>query len=152
MNIYPSVSANGVAFPKDLMSASKLRVVIVEDSAIIRARLVEAISEISNVEIVGQVETEPDALALLRIGHWDAVILDLQLRQGTGLGVLKAMRNESRRPGSCVIVFTNYPFPQYREKSMSLGADYFFDKSREFNRVREVLAELAPGEPPAPSH
>ena len=58
--------------------------VIVEDSAIIRARLTETLSEIPNVEIVGQAETEADALALLRAGQWDAVVLDLQLKEGTG--------------------------------------------------------------------
>jgi DNA-binding NarL/FixJ family response regulator len=45
-----------------------------------------------------------------------------------------------------VIVLTNYSFSQYRDRSLSLGADYFFNKSREFNRVRDVLADLAAGE------
>ena len=44
-------------------------------------------------------------------------------------------------------MFTNYAFPQYRERSLTLGADYFFDKSREFHRVREVLSALAVGNP-----
>ena len=50
-----------------------------------------------------------------------------------------------RPPNTKIIVFTNYAFPQYRDRSMALGADYFFDKSREFHRVREVLATLAAG-------
>ena len=127
----------------------KLRVVIVEDSAIIRARLSELLAEIPNVEIVGQVETEADALAVLRQQRWDAAVLDLQLKQGTGLGVLKALGAAARPPNAKIIVFTNYAFPQYRDRSLSLGADYFFDKSREFHRVREVLAGMARG--PVPS-
>ena len=75
---------------------AKLRVVIVEDSAIIRARLAEALSEIPNVEIVGQVETEAEALAILRQAKWDAAVLDLQLKQGTGLGVLKSLAQGTR--------------------------------------------------------
>ena len=127
----------------DLVDGSKLRVVIVEDSAIIRARLAETLSEIENLTIVGQADTESEALHLLSAGAWDAVILDLQLKEGTGLGVLKRLRNEGRPTHSKVIVFTNYAFPQYRDRSLSSGADYFFDKAREFHRVRDVLADLA---------
>jgi DNA-binding NarL/FixJ family response regulator len=124
-----------------------LRVVLVEDSPIIRARLTETLSEIPNLEIVGQAESESDALSLLGSGGWDAVVLDLQLRQGTGLGVLRRLKQSGRPSHSKVIVFTNYAFSQYRDRSMSFGADFFFDKAREFNRVRDVLADLASGEP-----
>jgi len=127
----------------DLVDGSKFRVVIVEDSAIIRARLAETLSEIQNLTIIGQADTESAALHLLCDGAWDAVILDLQLKEGTGLGVLKKLRNSGRPSHSKVIVFTNYAFPQYRDRSLSSGADYFFDKAREFHRVRDVLADLA---------
>jgi len=126
-----------------LSAASKLRVIIVEDSAIIRARLAESLGEMQNVEIVGQVETEAEALALLKEARWDAAVLDLQLKQGTGLGVLKSLAHGARPANTKIIVFTNYAFPQYRDRSLSLGADYFFDKAREFHRVREVLNQLA---------
>jgi two-component system OmpR family response regulator len=126
---------------------TKLRVVIVEDSAIIRARLAEALAEIPNVEIVGHAETEADAVTLLRRGEWDAAVLDLQLKQGTGLGVLKTVGHDARPERTKIIVFTNYAFPQYRERSMLLGADFFFDKAREFHRISEVLADLAPRDP-----
>ena len=128
--------------------STKLRVVIVEDSALIRARLSESLAEIPNVEIVDQVETEAAALAVMRDTGWDAAVLDLQLKQGTGLGLLKALAG-GRRSDTKIIVFTNYAFPQYRDRSMALGADYFFDKAREFHRVREVLHELAGGGSPA---
>src|SRR5258706_7444146 len=104
---------------RERVDESKLRVVIVEDSAIIRARLAESLSEIGNLTIVGQADTEAEALELLSGGGWDAVILDLQLKQGTGLGVLKKLRDEGRPTHSKVIVFTNYAFPQYRDRSLS---------------------------------
>jgi len=129
------------------VGATKLRIVIVEDSAIIRARLAESLTEIPNLEIVGLAETEQEAVTLLRDSDWDAAILDLQLKKGTGLGVLKALALVPRSAHGKVIVFTNYAFPQYRERSLTLGADYFFDKSREFHRVREVLSDLAVGNP-----
>ena len=128
------------------MDGTKLRVVIVEDSAMIRARLAETLTEIPNLEIIGEAETEAEAVALLRQGGWDATILDLQLKKGTGLGVLKALAQD--KPAAAkVIVFTNFAFPQYKDRSLQLGADYFFDKSREFHRVREVLSDLATGNP-----
>lgn len=130
---------------EDSFGAAKLRVVIVEDSAIIRARLAESLAEIPNLEIVEQVESEAAAVGVLSDSAWDAVVLDLQLKQGTGLGVLKALAKGARPPQAKVIVFTNYAFPQYRDRSMALGADYFFDKAREFHRVREVLHALAGG-------
>ena len=134
--------------PLMMLDIPKLRVVIVEDSAIIRARLAESLLEIPNVEIVGQVETEGDALAVLRQPQWDVAVLDLQLKTGTGLGVLKGLGSAPRPRNAKIIVFTNYAFPQYRERSIALGADFFFDKSREFHRVREVLAGMASGPGP----
>ncbi len=147
MNIAMSVGEGVGAQGGNSVASTKLRIVIVEDSAIIRARLAESLTEIPNLEIVGLAETEQEAVALLRDADWDAAILDLQLKKGTGLGVLKALALVPKPAHSKVIVFTNYAFPQYRERSLTLGADYFFDKSREFHRVREVLSDLAVGNP-----
>lgn len=157
MNLWSTSSSSGARqehakTTERVNDSKKLRVVLVEDSPIIRARLAETLSEIPNLEIVGQAESESDALSLLDAGGWDAVVLDLQLRQGTGLGVLRKLKQGGRPSNSKIIVFTNYAFPQYRDRSISFGADFFFDKAREFHRVRDVLADLASGEPPrAPS-
>lgn len=150
MAIDPGREAQGAQLNGQPVADTKLRIVIVEDSAIIRARLAETLSEIPNLEIVGLAETEQEAVTLLRDAQWDATVLDLQLKKGTGLGVLKALAQTTRPAHRKVIVFTNYAFPQYRERSLMLGADYFFDKSREFQRVRDVLAELAEGNASAP--
>ena len=120
---------------------SPLRVLLVEDSPLIRERLAESIAEPGRIEIIGQADSEQAAIGMLGAAAWDAMVLDLQLRHGTGLGVLRALI--SRRPPDVkVIVLTNYAFPQYRAKSLALGADYFFDKAREYHRVREVLDHL----------
>jgi two-component system, OmpR family, response regulator len=120
---------------------SPLRVLLVEDSPLIRERLAESIAEPGRIEIVGQADSEQTAIGMLGAAPWDAMVLDLQLRHGTGLGVLRALISR-RPPGVKVIVLTNYAFPQYRAKSLALGADYFFDKAREYHRVREVLDHL----------
>jgi DNA-binding NarL/FixJ family response regulator len=147
MNIAMSIGERVEVQGGNSVAATKLRIVIVEDSAIIRARLAESLTEIPNLEIVGLAETEQEAVTLLKDADWDAAILDLQLKKGTGLGVLKTLALVPKPAHSKVIVFTNYAFPQYRERSLTLGADYFFDKSREFHRVREVLSALAVGNP-----
>lgn len=147
MNIAMAIGEGVKAQGENSVAATKLRIVIVEDSAIIRARLAESLTEIPNLEIVGLAETEQEAVTLLQDADWDAAILDLQLKKGTGLGVLKALALVAKPAHGKIIVFTNYAFPQYRERSLTLGADYFFDKSREFHRVREVLSDLAIGNP-----
>src|SRR4030095_16467249 len=112
MNLWMASSGSEVchehATNKEHVNDSNLRVVIVEDSPIIRARLAETLSEIPNLEITGQAESESDALALLGGGDWDAVVLDLQLKQGTGLGLLKKLRQEGRPSHTKVIVFAHY--------------------------------------------
>lgn len=118
-----------------------VKVLLVEDSAIIRQRLAESINQPGRIEIVAQVESEGEALQALRDMPCDAVVLDLQLKQGSGLGVLKSQRNQQGE--RVYIVFTNYDFPHYRTKSAQLGAAYFFDKAREHGRVREVLEDMA---------
>ena len=119
-----------------------LRVFLVEDSAVIRERLTETISSLEHVEVVGHAETEADAIAALQALACDAVVLDLQLREGHGFNVLKALRSASDRPRIIVLVLSNYATPLYRGRSMEMGADFFFDKSRAYDRLCEVLEEL----------
>jgi len=126
----------------ELQTTAPLRVLLVEDSPLIRERLAESLVEPGRIEIVGDADSEAAAIALVQSPQWDALVLDLQLKSGTGLGVLRALK-PIRRANTRVIVLTNYAFPQYRAKSLSMGADFFFDKAREYHRVREVLDSLA---------
>jgi two-component system OmpR family response regulator len=126
----------------EVQTTAPLRVLLVEDSPLIRERLAESLVEPGRIEIVGDADSEAAAVALVQSPAWDALVLDLQLKNGTGLGVLRALK-PIRRPDTRVIVLTNYAFPQYRAKSLAMGADYFFDKAREYHRVREVLDSLS---------
>ena len=119
-----------------------LRVVIVEDSERILTHLAEELSAIDNLCIAGTASTETDALRLLGQGNWDLAILDLQLKEGNGLRVLKAVRGQAADSGT-IAVFTNHAFPQYRKRSLDLGADYFFDKARELSRVVGLAGDMA---------
>ncbi len=62
--------------------------------------------------------------------------------RATGSPVLKALRATPERQAVTVIVLTNFAFPHFRDRSLKLGADYFFDKAKEYDRVRDVLEEL----------
>lgn len=121
----------------------RLRVFLVEDSPVIRDRLSESISALAHVQVVGTAESEAQAVAALEQTACDAVVLDLQLKHGHGFNVLKTLRGPTDRRRVTVIVLTNFTSSQYRDRSMQMGADYFFDKARDYDRVCDVLEGLA---------
>ena len=115
---------------------------MVEDSNVLAERLSELLGQIPDVTLVERVDNESDAIRIARSQSIDVLILDLHLRQGTGFGVLRAL---AAGPHAAVatIVLTNYALPQYRRTAGELGARYFLDKAREFDRLPEVLREIA---------
>lgn len=120
---------------------SKIRMLIVDDSIIVRDRLAQLLAETQQVEIVGEVGDAPEAMDRIRALKPQVVILDIHLPHGSGLDVLRNIKLES--PAPIVIMLTNYPYPQYRDACLAAGADYFFDKSTEFNRITDVIDSLA---------
>jgi DNA-binding NarL/FixJ family response regulator len=122
---------------------ARLRVALVEDSERIRARLAETLAEIPNIDVAFAADTEGEAVRHMAAEPWDVLILDLQLKVGTGLGVLKAMQGILAREPHVAMVFTNYGFPQYRQRALALGAEHFFDKARDLDAMRKVLTDLA---------
>jgi two-component system OmpR family response regulator len=125
-----------------MMDTRVFRIFLVEDSSILRERLADMLAVRGDVEIIGHADSEEAAVAALQTQQWDMLIVDLQLLHGTGLGVLRALSGR-RNPDTTVIVLTNYAIPSYRTHSMQLGADYFFDKAREFGRIVDVLDDIA---------
>jgi CheY-like chemotaxis protein len=123
-------------------AASPVKVVVVEDSPIVRERLVALIAGLRNVCIVGQAEDGFKAQQLFRQHHPDAVVLDIQVPGINGLDLLVQFKKE--HPACVVIVLTTYAFKEFRQRCAALGADYFFDKSTEFERVSEVLGAFQP--------
>ncbi len=120
-----------------------MKVFIVEDSADVLSRLIETFAEIDRVKIVGNADSEWEAIELILETKPEVVVLDLQLRQGSGLNVLRILRKSRMSPK--VIVLTNHSYDQYFQQCMAAGADYFFDKATEFMKVQEVLGGLANG-------
>jgi DNA-binding NarL/FixJ family response regulator len=117
-------------------------VVIVEDSPIVRARLANLITESGFAVITGEAADGFKAQALVRQSQPNVVVLDIQVPGVNGLELLAQFRKEI--PGCLLIVLTTYAFEEFRQRCLALGADYFFDKSTEFDRVTEVLASFQP--------
>lgn len=125
----------------ELRTRDPLRVLLVEDSALLVQRISELVSALPYVSLQGTVNSEAAALERLDVGDIDAVILDLQLHTGSGFGVLKAIRKRMARPS--VIVFTNFAIAAYRDSALALGAAHFLDKSRDYDLLPSVLQELS---------
>jgi len=127
-----------------------LKVFLVEDSPLIRERLIEEIASTRETEFVGCAETQSDAVEKLSKLDCDAIVLDINLARGSGFEVLKSVRaNRAHRPR--VIVFTNYAYPYYRQLTMEMGADFFLDKATDFNRLLEIIEGLPAADGAAPN-
>jgi two-component system OmpR family response regulator len=123
----------------------KLRTYLVEDNATIRENLIGTLEELASVTPVGVAETENDGKAWL-LGHpeqWDLAIVDLFLRQGSGLGVLAACKE--RNATQKIVVLSNYATPEVRMRCAQLGVDAVFDKSNEIDALVDYCIEHSQG-------
>ena len=117
-----------------------LRVVLIEDSAVLRDLLSAILGGISTLEIVGSADSEPAALVLLTQVRPDLVIVDLELKAGTGLGILAAIHAVPERFGSPrAIVFSNHSHPAVRARCQALGVAAFFDKSFQMGELLSYM-------------
>jgi len=117
-----------------------MKVFIADDSQVLRERLDEMLSELPGIEILGYAKDVSEALTSIRTLEPDVVILDIRMPGGSGVDVLQDIKKDKHPP--LVIILTNYPYPQYRKKCMEMGADFFFDKSAEFEKVTAVFKQL----------
>lgn len=124
-------------------NSGRLSVFIVDDSPVVRERLAAMVEELSEVEIVGQADIAFEAIASIRQTRPQVVVLDISMPGGSGMYVLETLNREPQRP--VMIMLTNFAHEQYRRRCLQLGADFFFDKSTEFNQVLDVLRARAAG-------
>lgn len=117
-----------------------MRVYVVEDSLIVRERLLEMLAEIEEVDVVGTADNAADAVKGILHLMPDAAILDIKLRNGSGIAVLEQIHRQA--PAVATIMLTNYASAEHRQRCLNAGADYFFDKTEEFERVKGALKDL----------
>lgn len=127
-----------------------LKTFLVEDSPVIRQNLVATLEELAPVQVVGQAETQDDAINRLQgeFGDCALVIVDVVLRQGTGLGVLQQAKLHT--PGRSFVVLTNYATAEISQRSLAFGAARVFDKSNDIDALIDYCHQLAAAaQPPA---
>jgi len=118
-----------------------MKVFIADDSIEIRKRIIAMLSDVERIDMIGQAENVQDAISSIHKLNPDVVILDIRMPGGSGMDVLKTIEKRNRMP--VVIMLTNYPHSQYRNKCLDAGADFFFDKSREFEKVIEIVNSMS---------
>ncbi|MFN7929608.1 MAG: response regulator [Blastocatellia bacterium] len=119
-----------------------MRIFIVDDSTVIQERLVTLLSGLPGLEIVGRATNTKHARRLIQKLQPDVVTLDIQMPGGSGLELLQHLKQQT--PCPLVMMMTSNSLPQYRKRCLAAGADYFFDKATEIERLRETLCQLLP--------
>ena len=118
-----------------------MRLVIADDSEILRSRLVDMLSEIEDIDVVAQAKDSKETIAAIESLRPHVVVLDIRMPGGDGISAIKAVKKGKKPP--VIIVFTNYPYLQYRKRCIDAGADFFFYKALEFEKLIDLLKELA---------
>ena len=119
-----------------------LRVLLIEDSSLLAARLAELIRRLPDVDLIDTVDNEAEALSRITAATPDVLILDLHLRTGSGFGVLRALSRRGRQRPK-IIILTNFGLPEYRREAETFGVEAFLDKSRDYFRLPSLLTGFA---------
>lgn len=118
-----------------------MKVFLVEDSALLADRLEALLAPLPGIEFSGRAGTAPAAIDAILEQRPDLVVLDIQLAEGSGFDVLRELH--AKAPELNVVMLSNYSSDPYRQIAERFGARAFFDKTREFERVRDLIAERA---------
>jgi DNA-binding NarL/FixJ family response regulator len=113
-------------------------VYVVEDAPLVRERLIEMLDATPGTRVVGAAARADDAILGILDRQPDVVLLDLRLAQGSGLDVLRAVHPAA--PEITFYMLTSFATEPYRQLAVRLGAQDFFDKARDFERVRDIIA------------
>jgi len=128
-----------------------LRILLVEDSPLLRSRLESMLGQYGAFKVTGLASAEAEAVEKLDSVSYDAIVVDVELRPGSGIGVIRAARARNRDKGDgshvWIIVLTNYDLPTVRERCMAAGADHFLDKMREIDQLMPILLQIAGRKP-----
>lgn len=114
-----------------------MKVLVADDSDIVRERLIQMLSGIEGLGVILEATNGLEARDMIVAEKPDIAVLDLRMPGRSGLDVLQDIKTSN--PATKVVILTNYPYPQYRSRCMEAGADFFFDKSNEFEKVRAVM-------------
>jgi DNA-binding NarL/FixJ family response regulator len=117
-----------------------MNVFVADDSHRLRQQIINLLSEIDGIKIIGQADSASDAINQICELNPDVVTLDIQMLNGSGIEVLQSIKQSDQAP--VVMMLTNRTSQPYRKKCLEAGADYFVDKSTEFSQVKEIMKML----------
>jgi DNA-binding NarL/FixJ family response regulator len=124
-----------------MVQVGSVKVLVVDDSVVVRDRLVALLSELAGVDVVGTAGDGPEGVTIARRLAPDAVVLDIRMPRGDGVAVLQDIK--ARAPATVVVVLTNYSGECHRARCLAAGADHFLDKSTDLDRLVEIFEGLA---------
>ncbi len=116
------------------------KLIIVDDSELLRTRLKTIIASVSNINIVAEASNSIEGLQLIKQFKPDILLLDIRMPGINGLEILANVRKVNKKMK--VVILTNYPNEQYKTSALKIGADYFLNKSTEFDQIPAILTEL----------
>ena len=123
-----------------------MKIFVVEDSAAVRERLIEMIRGVEDMEVVGEAATYDKAVAGIMNTVPDVAILDIKLADDAGSGIDVLTEVRKTMPAMRAIVLSNYVSPQHLKASSDAGAEFFLDKSSDFERIPEILEQMRGGD------
>ena len=117
-----------------------MKMLLVEDSTLLREVLFETINSLSNLTVEGLAATQSMAISLLNEAQFDILLLDIELAEGNGFEVIKHTQklNYPFKP-PIILMLTNHAHPHYRKMAKELGVRYFFDKSMDFDLAMQAI-------------
>jgi len=138
---FATTSSSSTTQPLLRLPQRELRILLVEDSAPLQVRLVELLTHPGQMQVTGVADTESGALDLIQSQQFDVMVVDVELRQGSGISVVRRTRaGHDQPPFPLIIILTNYNLASVRERCLAAGADHFLDKMREFERLYPLIA------------
>jgi DNA-binding NarL/FixJ family response regulator len=123
------------------MNNKKLVILLVEDSLLIIERLIGMLGEVDNVKLIIHAASYRETIRMMNEVRADVVLLDLNLPDKSGIELLQVIK--TTQPQMKMIVLTNHATESYREICTGMGADYFFDKSNDFDKIPHVICSMS---------
>jgi DNA-binding NarL/FixJ family response regulator len=117
-----------------------MKILIADDSSLMRERIKNQVRDFDQVIIVGEAGNGKKAMEMISEFDPDLVVLDLHMPEMGGMEVLRKLKAAKTKTKVCIL--TNYSYPQYRDRCLALGADYFLSKSDDFEKINFVIANI----------
>jgi len=127
--------------PLIVEKSMSMKVVIADDSSLMRDRIRILLNNFIEVIVVGEAENGVDALQMIREKEPDLAILDIRMPDINGIEVLKKIRKLKMKTKICIL--TSYPYPQYRKRCLEEGADFFLSKTEDFEKITIVITNMS---------